>query len=169
MGQVSGPGEHMALNFSRIVTNVEARHPRIKQVKCVSLTPSPFVSLSCRSFPRVESEHCRFQCADVRVVTSFCALTLLLTAFFTIYFTPEVPLRRRDAPEGPTHAGAMVGKLLHMLLHMPPALARICAFQFLAWSAWFYHRCVHVRPFPHCPGNRKRLPPAFVSFKVQGV
>lgn len=151
MGQVSC--ELSALNFSRI-ENVEARHARIKQVKCVT-SHSP-IFLSCRSFPRVESEHCRFQCADVRVVTSFCALTLLLTAFFTIYFTPEVPLRRRDAPEGPTHAGAMVGKLLHMLLHMPPALARICAFQFLAWSAWFYHRCVLVRPFPHCPGNREK-------------
>lgn len=91
----------------------------------------------------MESEHCKLQCADVRVVTSICAVTLLATASFTIVFTRETPLGGRfgdDAPEGPRSGAAMVGKLLHMLLHMPPALARICAFQFLAWSAWFYHR-----------------------------
>lgn len=94
-----------------------------------------------RTFPNLASARCRFQCADLRLVATICAVTLLLTSALTIATTPEVPLGRghAHAPHGERSPFSLVRKILYTLCHMPPALARVCAFQFVCWMSWFQH------------------------------
>ncbi len=94
-----------------------------------------------RVLPYIESELCRLQCADLRVVAVLCAALLLLTSFLTIFTTHEVPLTadHEHAPEGGRSPFGLIRKIVHMLFHMPPALARVCAFQFFSWWSWFHH------------------------------
>ncbi len=94
-----------------------------------------------RANPNLESALCRSQCADLRVVASICGITLLLTSALTIGTTPEVPLTREHAhaPQGEHSPLGLVRKIFHTLLHMPAALSRVCAFQFVSWMSWFHH------------------------------
>jgi solute carrier family 45 protein 1/2/4 len=93
------------------------------------------------AFPTLQSPLCRLQCADLRVVATICAVTLLFTSALTIGTTPEVPLTRghAHAPEGERSPLGLVRKIVYTLFHMPPALARVCAFQFVSWLSWFHH------------------------------
>jgi solute carrier family 45, member 1/2/4 len=91
--------------------------------------------------PNLESTLCRLQCADLRVVATICAVLLLFTSALTIGTTHEVPLTRghAHAPQGERSPLGLVRKIFHTLFHMPPALARVCAFQFVSWLSWFHH------------------------------
>lgn len=114
-----------------------------QSICCFSHLPLylPFFLFLDRLITSVESTLCRLQCADLRVVASFCAICLLSTCFITILSTKEHPLTpdHEQAPEGERSPLELVRKIFRVLLDMPPALARVCAFQFVSWWSWFHH------------------------------
>jgi len=99
-----------------------------------------------RFSPRLESKDCGLQCADLRVVTIICSVTLVTTAAITVLGTHERPLAPhththsmiKGASAGPTGL-QLIGRLLHHIMNMPKPLARICLFHFMSWWSWFYH------------------------------
>jgi len=94
-----------------------------------------------RFLPNIESSHCRMQCADLRVVAIICAICLLVTSFLTIITTHEEPLTAdsEHSPQGERSPLGLIRKIFSTLFNMPPALARVCAFQFFSWWSWFHH------------------------------
>ena len=98
--------------------------------------------MSFRFFPAVQSDLCRLQCADLRIVAIICAVCLLATSALTVVKTHETPLSATHGPRAEEQGNdgfGLVRKIFHMLRTMPPAMCRVCAFQFLAWWSWFHH------------------------------
>jgi len=91
--------------------------------------------------PLLESPQCRMQCADLRIVAVICAICLLITSLLTVFTTHEEPLQvdSEHAPEGERSPLGLIRKIFGTLFNMPPALARVCAFQFFSWWSWFHH------------------------------